>query len=114
MATTNAVRRTAAVTTLVTRTQTTVSLASDALEVVDDLARTTGVSRSRLIDLAVRRFIRWASPLSPRDVRLIADYEVQEPVGQVSRPSGTQPKVKKGSTRPPSESLAGERLSVKP
>src|SRR5687767_14692588 len=102
--------RVAAITT-VTRTQTTVSLASDALEAVDELARMSGVSRSRLIDLAVRRFIRWAVLLQPRDIRLIADYEVGEPVSPTSKGSGTQPatQTKKRSTRRPEAtvSLAG-------
>ncbi len=73
-----------------TRVQTTVSILEEAIAGVDALAVDSGVSRSRLMDLAVRRFLRWASNLDPRDLQLIAEYEVTEPIsGFARRPSGT-------------------------
>ena len=71
-----------------TRVQTTVSILEVAVASVDALATESGVSRSRLMDLAVRRFLRWASNLDPQDLQLIAEYEVTEPIsGFVRRPS---------------------------
>lgn len=73
-----------------TRVQTTVSILEAAVSGVDELAIESGVSRSRLVDLAVRRFLRWAANLDPRDLQLIAEYEVTEPIsGFQRRPSGT-------------------------
>ena len=70
------------------RVQTTVSILEEAVAGVDTLALDSGVSRSRLMDLAVRRFLRWAANLDPRDLQLIAEYEVTEPIsGFVRRPT---------------------------
>ena len=69
------------------RIQTTVSILEEAVEAVDALAESSGVSRSRLMDLAIRRFVRWASNMEPQDLQLIAEYEVTEPIsGFVRRP----------------------------
>lgn len=70
------------------RVQTTISVLNDAIDAVDQLAVSSGVSRSRLMDLAIRRFLRWAVQLDPRDLQLIAEYEVTEPIsGFVRRPT---------------------------
>ncbi len=61
------------------RIQTTVNISSEAVEALDALSKASTVSRSRLVDLALRRFIRWADPVRPQDLKLIADYEVNEP-----------------------------------
>ncbi len=74
------------------RIQTTVNISSDAVEALDALARASSVSRSRLVDLALRRFIRWAEPVRPQDLKLIADYEVSEPTaGFLRRRTTTVP-----------------------
>ncbi len=65
---------------LSTRVQTTISVLEEAVEGLDGLAQASGVSRSRLMDLAVRRFLRWAANLDPQDLQLIAEYEVTEPI----------------------------------
>ncbi len=74
------------------RIQTTVNISSDAVEALDGLSRASSVSRSRLVDLALRRFIRWAMPVAPKDLKLIADYEVSEPTtGFIRRRTTTVP-----------------------
>ncbi len=67
------------------RIQTTVNISSDAVEALDALSKASSVSRSRLVDLALRRFIRWADPVRPQDLKLIADYEVSEPTSSFLR-----------------------------
>ncbi len=67
------------------RIQTTVNISSDAVDALNELSRASTVSRSRLVDLALRRFIRWAEPVSPKDLKLIADYEVSEPTAGFMR-----------------------------
>ncbi len=74
------------------RIQTTVNISSDAVEALDALSKASTVSRSRLVDLALRRFIRWADPVRPQDLKLIADYEVNEPTaGFLRRRTTTMP-----------------------
>ncbi len=74
------------------RIQTTVNISSEAVEALDALSKASTVSRSRLVDLALRRFIRWAEPVRPQDLKLIADYEVNEPTaGFLRRRTTTMP-----------------------
>ncbi len=74
------------------RIQTTVNISSEAVEALDALSKASTVSRSRLVDLALRRFIRWADPVRPQDLKLIADYEVNEPTaGFLRRRTTTMP-----------------------
>lgn len=90
------------------RVQTTISVLSDAIEGVDMLAMGSGVSRSRLMDLAIRRFLRWASQLDPQDLQLIAEYEVTEPIAQplVRRSSSTMARVQAPTAPPPAPATA--------
>lgn len=74
-----------------TRVQTTVSVLAESVEALDLMAAASGVSRSRLIDLAIRRFSRWAAQLDPADLALIADYEVAEPISGFMRRPTPQP-----------------------
>lgn len=61
-----------------TKIQTTVNVSKMSLGALDKLSQDSGVSRSRLVDIAIRRFIRWGSNLNPRDLKVLSDYEVQE------------------------------------
>ncbi len=78
--------------TQVTRTQTTISIASDVLEAIDAMAEHSDISRSRLIDIACRRFVRWANSLNPGDLKVISEYESSEPT-RYRTASGTMTKV---------------------
>ncbi len=75
------------------RTQTTVSVSKEALDVVDELSSNSGVSRSRLFDMAIRRFARWAQDVHPDALRQIAEYETT---------GTTVPYVRKTDTKRPS------------
>lgn len=74
-----------------TRIQTTISVLEEAVASLDTLAQASGVSRSRLMDLAVRRFLRWAANLDPQDLQLIAEYEVTEPISGFVRRNTPSP-----------------------
>lgn len=72
------------------RLQTTIHADSASLETLGKLSEKSGVSRSKLIDLAIRRFARWAENLSPEQLKFISDYEFAEDNGvQSSRPPKT-------------------------
>lgn len=84
------------------RIQTTVSVLGESVESLDAMAAASGVSRSRLIDLAIRRFVRWAGSMDPADLALIAEYEVAEPVSGFLRryTPGTMAAVQAPNTIP--------------
>lgn len=70
------------------RSQTTINVSQEVLAVVDELARASGVSRSKLFDLAARQFVGWASQLSSEQLRVLTEAKVREPVtGYVRKPS---------------------------
>lgn len=73
------------------RIQTTIHADSGALETLTRLSESSGVSRSKLIDLAIRRFARWASSLDVSELKLIAKYEFDE------EPSSRPPPKEKAS-----------------
>ncbi len=67
------------------RIQTTVNISEGAMRSLDRLSQESTTSRSKLVDLALRRFIRWASGVSPAELKLIVDYEVSEATGELRR-----------------------------
>ncbi len=67
------------------RIQTTVNISQSALDSLDGLSKDSLVSRSKLVDLAIRRFTRWASGVSAKELKLIVDYEVSEQTGALRR-----------------------------
>lgn len=45
---------------------------------LDELSRLSGVSRSKLFDLAARHFVSWAQQLNGQQLRLLADATITE------------------------------------
>jgi len=60
------------------RAQTTINVAEDVLNTMDELSRLSGVSRSKLFDLAARHFVSWAQQLTGQQLRLLADATINE------------------------------------
>lgn len=60
------------------REQTTINVSDEALATLDELSRLSGVSRSKLFDLAARHFVSWAQQLNGQQLRLLADATIHE------------------------------------
>ncbi len=103
------------------RIQTTVNISQTAL---DDLARLSNdsmVSRSKLVDLALRRFIRWAQGVSAKELKLIVDYEVSEQTGALRHrkhsslpPSMAEPEYEERERLPPMPIVKAPRVTEQP
>lgn len=97
------------------RVQTTVSVSGEAVAALDRIADESGVSRSRLFDLAVRRLVRWAEVVRPADIRLIVDYEVTEKTSGFIRKFQEAPKAPVTEPAIPVEpEIKEEKLSEEP
>lgn len=64
-----------------------VTVGTSNAEGIDQLTLTTGLTRSRLYDIALQKFLRWARGVDPYQLRLISLHE-EEQFGYVRRPSG--------------------------
>jgi hypothetical protein len=95
------------------RIQTTVSIEAGTLSDLEDIARMAGLSKSVLFDLGMRRFLRWASTVTPDAIRAVAEWEITEVSVPYKRGQAAQRRdssslpvpTKRGPSGPPSTHL---------
>lgn len=78
------------------RTQTTISVSKEALEAIDEVSRATGVSRSKLFDMAARQYVQAIRKVPAGKLRALIQREITQPTVhyEATHKNGKEPQAK--------------------